>query len=588
MDWGDPAARLSAGEGCGLIRPDRNSHAGQDVTGGNLRIGRMYIYPLKPRVAEHPRGGAGSLDMNVGPRWKAALVVTVACALVATSLGILAMTAHEAAEDSSITSSSTSESGKIVVGSFSSASSISSAFWGVDVAALQRFNSADAGAVAATPVNYIRFPGGLLGEEYNYLTGIVTAANGAQSKATTSAAEFVSACKQIGCHAIMQLPVEINSPSTAASYVTYIVHTLGFQPAYWEFGNSPAAWTHFGVPWTEWKSKVTGNITPLPFANLVHAYIAAVLAVDPSGKFIALGAGEGSNDYAKPWVEDLAKIDGHELSGISVHNYVIGGPSNPTDSELFANLNGFYSLPAQVTADRSYIRAACPSCTNMDVFVTEINAAETGSYMKLLTSFAGTLYLAADTVQGLSLKAANLDWFCYDCGYPGAWSQNTFKWQMQYYLFTDVLTHLKSKTLATTVTGPSTFYGIATYDSTGLALLLVNVNTGSSVNVDLSQSGFILDRAGVTQYLWQDGSSLPKESSVSLSSSENIPALSILLLTVGPSGTKSPGNDSTVATGTTSGSANSGQSGQPGQSSTTVTAGASGLAVGYVALFREA
>jgi hypothetical protein len=476
----------------------------------------------------------------------AALVILLVGVLAVTSIGTVSMAAGGAGAASPISLFSTSASGSVVVGDFSKATPIPSPFWGVDVEPDQRFNSADAASVAATPVTYIRFPGGLLGEEFNYTSGIITNLDGSQSRSSTSTAEFVAACKQIGCHAIMQLPAEIDQPATAAYYANYVVHTLGYQPAYWEFGNSPSGWTHFNVPWSNWKSGGGGNITPLPFANLVHTYITAVLKVDPAAKFLALGAGMGGKSkgvptYSKPWVEELAKVDGQALSGISVHSYVLGGPSNPTDAELLANLNGVYSLSAEVTADRSFIKAACPTCTNMGVFVTEINAAEVGSYAKLLTSFAGTLYLAADTVQGLALQVPNLDWFCYDCGYAGAWSQHPLKWQMQYYLFSDIMTQLKTETLPTTVTGPSTLYAIATYDKSGLALLLVNAGTTTGVSVGLAQSGFVLGHAGVTEYSWQDGSKLPTKSSVTLSSTVNLPALSIVLLTVGTSGTKSPG-----------------------------------------------
>jgi hypothetical protein len=420
-------------------------------------------------------------------------------------------------------------SAQVVVGAFSEASPVPSAFWGVNIAATHRFDSADAAAVSATPATYLRFPGGILGEEYNYTSGMLTGDNGTQTASDTSTAEFVASCELMNCHAILQLPAEIDRPATAAYYAAYVVHTLKFQPTYWEIGNDPSGWDHYNVSWSNWGTEGGGNTTPLPFANLVHAYIAAVLKVDPAGQFLALGAGLGGKNYAKPWVEDLAEVDGTELAGISVHSYIEGGPSSPTDAQLFANLNGFYSLPAQVTADRSYIEEACPSCTNLGIFVSEINAAEDDGYMQLLPSFAGTLYLAAETAQGLALQAANLDWFAYDSHYPGSWSVGTGAWQMQYYLFSDLLTHLKTETLPTTITGDPSLYGVATYDSTGLALLLVNVNTTGSVQLNLTSAQFSAT-AGLTQYLWVDGTPLPVESQLSAGASIVLPPLSTEVL----------------------------------------------------------
>jgi hypothetical protein len=471
------------------------------------------------------------------------LAVLAVAILVVTAVGNSAGPVATPSRPSPIGYTSSTVSGKVVVGAFSMAVPISPEFWGVNAVAARPFTSTDAAAVAATPIQYLRFPGGILAEGFNYTSGVITATNGKQSHAVTSTAMFVASCKKIGCKAILQLPTEIDSPSTAAYYASYVAHTLNFQPAYWELGDAPSGWTHFDVPWSEWGSEGGGNTTPAPFANEVHAYIQAVLKADPAAKFLALGAGLAippgltSPDYAKPWVLELAAVDGQELSGISVHSYTLKGPSNPTDAELFANLRGPYSLPDQISADRSYIRAACPKCMNLQVFVTEINAAEVDGYATLLTSFAGPLYLAAETTQALTLHVTNLDWFCYDCNYTGAWSRAPQKWQMQYYLFNDIMSHLYTDTLPTSVTGPSTLYGMATYDKSGLALLLVNVDTSSGVNVNVVQSGFKMNHPGIIEYTWANGAKTPTRSTVTLTGTVNLPPMSLMLLTAGPTGT---------------------------------------------------
>ncbi|MGC2288854.1 MAG: hypothetical protein WA688_03245, partial [Thermoplasmata archaeon] len=484
-------------------------------------------------MAAKPKGGPYrmSVRMVLFPALLAALVVALLLVVGAVNFARPA-TPHPGPP--AISPLASTPSGKVVVGAFSSAVPISPEFWGVNVVANEPFTSTDAADVAATPVQYVRFPGGVLGEELNYTSGVITLTNGNHTHALTSTAAFVASCKAIDCQAIMQLPVEIDSPSTAAYYANYVAQTLDLQPAYWDLGDAPAGWTHFDVPWSEWGSEGGGNTTPAPFANEVHAYIQAVLQVDPAAKFIALGAGLAQPDYSMPWVEELAKIDGHELSGISVHSYVLKGPSNPTDAELFMNLTGSYSLPVQISADREFIRAACPNCTNLQVFVTEINAAEDSSFETLLGTFAGTLYLAAETVQGLTLNATNLDWFCYDCNYSGAWSLGPQKWQMQYYLFSDIMTQLGTETLPTNVTGPSTLYGVATYDESGLALLLVNVNTTSAVNVNIEKSGFKMEQSGITEYSWANGAELPTSSSVTLNGTVTLAPMSLMLLTTEP------------------------------------------------------
>jgi len=413
------------------------------------------------------------------------------------------------------------------------ARSLPYAFWGVNVNDMSPFTNADSAALLATPLKFLRFPGGLLGEELNYTSNIITSDNGTQYTPRTSIQQFIATCELMHCQAILQMPAEIDEPTTAAYYADYIVHTLNFQPAYWEIGNSPSGWVHFGVPWSKWGSQGGGNITPLPFASLVGTYIAAIKLVDPAGKFLALGSGMGPLYYDRSWVEDLAKIDGTLLTGISVHSYIMGGgPPNPTWPELFANLNGVYSLPDQVTADRDYIQDVCPIlCANLHIFVTEDNAAELSTYDALLTSFAGPLYLAAETTQALTLRVSNLDWFCYDCHFPGALSQSHLQWQLQYYLFKDLSKHLKNETLPATVTGPSTFYAAATYNSSGLALMMVNVNNTTATLVNMTHSGIPFG-ASAYEYRWENGSTLPQKVEVTVGDTLEVPVHSIFLLVV--------------------------------------------------------
>jgi hypothetical protein len=407
-------------------------------------------------------------------------------------------------------------------------------FWGVNVAAVQQFTKTDASSVAQTPVNFLRYPGGLLGEELNFTSDVVTNNNGATQKASTSVAAFVAACRSIGCHAIVQLPVEIDQPQTAAYYARYVVHTLGFQPAYWELGNAAPGYKHFGVPWSKWGRERGEGMNPTLFADTVARYITAVKAVDSGARFLAFGSGMGATDYAKQWIEEIVAVDGHRLSGISLHSYYIGSvPKDPTWSDLFANLNGYYSLPKQMAADRGFIRDTCATC-HLKVFVTEANAAENNRYDSLLSTFAGTLYLAADATQALNLRINNVDWFCYDAHYPGAWRVDNH-YQMQYTLFAKMLTQLKGKVVPSTVSGPSTFYAVATYGFSGLALLMVNLATGKYVNVDLAKAGFVLgSKVDVSQ--WVNGASHPESTTRTLRDTLSLPPLSITVLSVGRSG----------------------------------------------------
>ena len=235
------------------------------------------------------------------------------------------------------------------------------------------------------------------------------------------------------------------------------------------------------------------------------------------------------------YISEVAKLDGKNISGVSVHSYVVGGaPAHPTAAEFLANLNGKYSLDNSVTEARGYLASACPKC-NLKVFVTEANGAEVNAFTQLLPTFAGTTYVAADAVQALNLRVTNLDWFAYDSSYPGAWETRAGPGE-QYTLMSQMMNHLGPRTLATTVTGPSLFFAVATYgSSSGLALLMVNANVTQSLNVDLSKAG-ILAGASVHVEQWKNGSVGPTNSSLTFLTSITIPAFSITILTVSPSG----------------------------------------------------
>jgi hypothetical protein len=405
-------------------------------------------------------------------------------------------------------------------------------FWGADVVASYPFGSGAAAKINATPVTYLRYPGGVLGEELNYTSNVITATSGKVSVANTSVRAFIRSCLTIDCHAILQLPAEINDSYTAAYYASYVVNTLHFQPAYWEIGNSVPGWTHFGVPWVGWTTPTKTNATPLQFAQLVDTYITAVRSVDPSALFIALGAAMGAPGYDQTWITDLTLIDGHTLSGISVHSYTMGtSPPFPTWPELLANLNGKYSLPDQVTADRGYILTTCANCA-LQLFVTEANVAEVDSYATLDSTFAGALYVAADTAQALDLRLTNLDWYCYECNFSGSWkNSSTQQFGLQYTLLSKMMPMLGKETLATNVTGLSTFYAAATYGPSGYALLLVNSNMTQTASFSLSHTGISPGSTAVRER-WSNGSGKPNHATITLGKTVDVPALTIEILLV--------------------------------------------------------
>ncbi|MGC2288628.1 MAG: hypothetical protein WA688_02060 [Thermoplasmata archaeon] len=409
--------------------------------------------------------------------------------------------------------------------------------WGLNVAATHDFNSSDAKLVADTPARFLRFPSGTFTESLNWTSGVLTQPDGVTDHATTTLAAFVGACQQIQCEAILGLPAEIDEPSTAAYYVAYTERTLGFHPAYWEIGNEPSTWSHFGQPWSQWGTPGTG-VTPSQYAVLVEQYIAAIRQVDPSTPILGLAAAEQGNPTA--WIPPLLALDGKELAGISIHAYpAVPTPVLVSPIRYFSSLSyGEYAIPTVVPGYLATIASSCPECS-VDLFLTETGTTDggTGAYAGYDASFDGALYEAAEVTQLLAQKVENVDWFTFQGGYAGAWVTPAAQPTPTFLLFRDIITQLGSDSLPTTVAGYPGVYAVATTGAPhGYALLVVNTNVASRVMFDLARAGFAQPTVSATY--WPNGASGPVETN--FSGSAVLAPVSVALLYQSQPPTSSP------------------------------------------------
>jgi len=62
------------------------------------------------------------------------------------------------------------------------------------------------------------------------------------------------------CQWLWFLPAEENNTTAAVHTAEYFHNVLKFVPTYWEFGNEPGAWTHYGENFTAWST--TDHSTP--------------------------------------------------------------------------------------------------------------------------------------------------------------------------------------------------------------------------------------------------------------------------------------------------------------------------------------
>jgi hypothetical protein len=407
------------------------------------------------------------------------------------------------------------------------ATPVPGAFWGVDVRSSDPEPSNAAALLRATPYTVLRYPGGIVGERDDLSTDTIYSYGGGSSHASFGTSAFVQLCEAISCRAIIQLPLEIDSPSTAVKEVQYVEGTLGFHPAYWELGNEPAGWSCYGVAWANWGSACTGGTSPSAFASESLAYAQAVRAVDPSAQFVGLGGtGQGSGQNVR-WIQPLEEVAGHYLAAISIHSYVDGsGPAVATLQGFFGGLSSQYALPFVIQQAQSTIAAACATCAT-EVFVTELGSANGGgSYAQYIGGFDDAVFYAAEITQGLDFGAGNLDEFAWDIGSTGIVDSSGATYA-KYTLASDLLSRMGSSEVNASVSGASNVFAAATEGNGATQLLVVNANAAGT-SVSLAGSGLPSD-ASATEYYWS-GSGAPSTSTVSPAGSLTMAGPSVALV----------------------------------------------------------
>jgi hypothetical protein len=192
--------------------------------------------------------------------------------------------------------------------------------------------------LAGTPIVSYSFGNGL--EVTDQINGLAYSSDGTSTPVFRSNdSAFISFCRTLHCRALMGVPAEINDPSEGAAVVQYVEGTLGFHPYYWGIGNEPQGWTHYGIPWTKWRTTDNSTITPLGYAKLVQRYVSAMRAVDPTMRIIGIESADGGQGYDSQWLDEVAIVDGSNLSAVAIHPYPGGrGAPNSTVSDFYSTL----------------------------------------------------------------------------------------------------------------------------------------------------------------------------------------------------------------------------------------------------------
>jgi hypothetical protein len=268
--------------------------------------------------------------------------------------------------------------------------------------------------VNRTPFTWFRYGPGT--DECNVSSNVGYNDSGVASVCGLSLPAFASWCVLRGaaCHSIVGLPGENNNSAEDAVIAAWIVHGLGFQPDYWAIGNEPLAWTHYGIPWVDWRAADNSTPTAVAYAVDVRNAVLAVRAVDPAAQFVGV---EAASPGQTSLLATVARIDEGLVQAVAYHSYPNAGTSDPSLAQYYGALAGPGNLSTTYRAVRTAVNDACLSCDGLRVFVNEYNSGPTaghgpGSSGSIYSqTYANAVFLAASTVQALVANVSQLTIF---------------------------------------------------------------------------------------------------------------------------------------------------------------------------------
>ncbi|MGA8664900.1 MAG: hypothetical protein WB809_07545 [Thermoplasmata archaeon] len=414
---------------------------------------------------------------------------------------------------------------------------------GVDVRADQRLDSQDAAAINTTGARMVRWPGGALGDRFDPLgdsdAGTIYTVNGTSVSPATSYPEFVSWCGWVRCQSIVTLPAEIDNATLAAAIVSYSVHTLHFFPTYWEIGNEPLMWTHFGIPWTSWNLTQDVVARPSSFASLVQSYVASIRSVDPTTPILGIG-GVGAGGSQSTWITDDVATNGPNLTGVAIHVYPAGninGPEPPTT--WLASLQSGSALPTRVNSTLSEVNATCPTC-HLDVLADELGTGTLVPQGDEITGGYLATYVSAEILQSLPLRLASADYYNLESETPGAWFSPSGAPSPAYFAYSNWAEQVGSYAAPLGVSSKATGLLAAVGGASAgtlTNLILVNVNTSFTFSLNLSKD--FADVAEASILTWNGSSGSPSNLTWGPAGPTNltVPPMSLAILSnVGASG----------------------------------------------------
>ena len=385
----------------------------------------------------------------------------------------------------------------------------------------------------STPITVIRIGGASDSYDYTTQTNYVPPASGThyvrQVGALVNFTWFKAWCysKTPHCEWLGYLPGEENNTTAAVHTAKYFHNVLDFAPTYWQFGNEPGAWTHFGKNLTTWSTTDLSPTTGPGYATMVHDYIAAISKLFPNDRYIGI---EDACACNVPLVSDLAQVDGSELAGVAYHNYPWTNGSDVNLAPFMASLESTASVPNSSAKMRTLVGLGCSTCASLPIEIGEYQAGGPApTHSPFALTYAGAPFLAASIIQAIE---ANVSMFTvYDSG----WLINDTSGQLQpqgllYERILDNMTAGRDYPVAVNAKGIGGVFAMLVRNGTEQSLLLVNTNSTRGLQLTISTTVFPVGATGSLWY-WGPHAADPRDTlSFTLPTTYSVPPQGILLL----------------------------------------------------------
>lgn len=368
---------------------------------------------------------------------------------------------------------------------------LASPFWGINTAddyapanqqGLGRF-------LNSTPVSVIRLGGGDDGYDPTTATEYQAPPSGsgayvAVSEVLDNFTWFKAWCdaRTPHCNWMTYLPGEENSTPAAVHVAEYFHNVLHFVPTYWEFGNEPLAWTHYGLNRTKWTTTDASPVSGAAYATMVHNYITAIKALFPSDRYLGL---QNSCACDPSLITTLAKVDGPALAGLAYHEYPWVNGSSTSTAQFFGALESVRNIPNTTAHMQAMVSAGCLTCDSIPISIGEYQAGPVPTHSPLAANYSGAPFIAASLIQALTSNVSTFTVFNI------GWLFNTSSGAVkpQGYVYQRILDNMTMGTdysVQVKAPGVGGVFAVLVKNGTRESLLLVNTNVTRSLVLGLT------------------------------------------------------------------------------------------------------